>query len=375
MGISLSMIERMQELGVFGRSGMSVLDIGSSNLYSASAERVLRFLERFGVSATPEVVEFAARLEKGSSYDPVHGGLNEAFAGELFERAGMRYAAIDIADGYRTEIVDLNHSAAPPLFVDAFDLVLNFGTTEHLLNQYNAFKVMHDCTRVGGFIVHSLPGVGYFNHGYFTYTPRCFFDLAGYNQYELVRFWFDGPAGSNDLFAPVRDYQPYFPALASTLAERDSTENGRKAASLDLPDIGLVVVLRKVRAAPFVGSLERSTSVGDVPNAVTTRREPEAIPELTDKTECRLRDRLLEGTASRDEGLQLYTLMTGRGASFPLAWEERVLGICIAAEPHRMDLLTRLREVLLTQGKHVPHDIERAFAQQAAKTSVREIRD
>ncbi len=218
----------MQELGLFSHRAMSVLDIGSSNLYSASPEGILRFLESFGVSASPDVVDFAGKLSKGSSYDPVQGGLNEAFAGELFERAGMRYSAIDIADGYRTEIVDLNHSAAPPAFVGAFDLVLNFGTTEHLLNQYNAFKVMHDCTRVGGVIVNSLPGVGYSNHGYFTYTPRCFFDLAGYNEYEIVRFWFEGPGGANDLFAPVRDYQTYFPTLAGTLADRDSTESGRK---------------------------------------------------------------------------------------------------------------------------------------------------
>ena len=122
----------------------------------------------------------------------------------------MRYTAFDIAAGYRTEIVDLNYSAAPPHLIDAFDVVLNFGTTEHLLNQYNAFKVMHDCTRVGGFIVHSLPGVGYSNHGYFTYTPRCFFDLAGHNEYEIVRFWFEGPHGSNDLFARCANTSPTF---------------------------------------------------------------------------------------------------------------------------------------------------------------------
>jgi hypothetical protein len=353
MGISLAMIERMQELGLFGDGRIAVLDIGSSNLYSASSEGVLRFLERFGVSATPDVTEFAGKLEKGSTYDPVRGGLNEAFAGELFERAGMRYAAIDIAAGYRTTFVDLNHSAAPAPFVDAFDLVLNFGTTEHLLNQYNAFKVMHECTRVGGFIVHSLPGVGYSNHGYFTYTPRCFFDLAGYNAYELVRFEFEGPAGTNDLFASVRDYQSYFPALASTLADRDTTESGRKVASLDLPDVGIVVVYRKMRASPFAGALERSTSV---------RREPEAIPELTDKTERALCDRLLAGTASIDEGLRLYSLMTGRGAVFPFAWEERVIGLCLAREPDRLDLLTRLREVLIAQGKSVPADLEKRLA-------------
>ncbi len=270
MGISLSMIEKMQGLGLFGEGRISVLDIGSSNLYSASADGIQQFLRTRGVSASPDVAAFAEKLARGSAYDPISGGTNGSFVGELFERAGMKYAAIDIADGYRTTIVDLNHSSAPPNFVGAFDLVLNFGTTEHLLNQYNAFRVMHDSTKVGGYIVNSLPGVGYTNHGYFTYTPRCFFDLAGYNEYEVVGFWFEGPDGSNDLFAPVRDYLSYFPNLAHTLADRDQTEAGQKISALAIPDIGIMVVYKKVKARPFMGALEKSTSVGNVPVSVTS---------------------------------------------------------------------------------------------------------
>lgn len=351
MGIQFSMIETMQELGLFTRDG-AVLDIGSSNLYSATPSGILRFLRSFGVSPTSRDAEFAGALSSDSM-----DGSNKAFVGELFERVGMRYSSVDIAPSYRTEILDLNHCAAPPHLVGAFDLVLNFGTTEHVLNQYNAFKVMHDCARPGGFIVNEVPAAGYSNHGYFTYTPRCFFDLAGYNEYEIVRFWFEGPGQGNDLFAPVRDYQSYFPSLASTLCDRDATESGRKIAQLEVPDVGMMVIFRKVKALPFMGSLERSTSVGDVPSSVTMRREPEAVPELTDPNERTLRDRLLEGSATQADGLRLYSLMTERGATFPLAWEERVLGLCLAEEPDRLDLLTRLREVLLIQGKAVPDEL------------------
>lgn len=270
MGISLAMIEKMHGLGLFGKGRISVLDIGSSNLYAATAEGIQQFLGTYGVAASPEVAAFAEKLAKGSAYDSVHGGTNGSFVGELFERAGIEYAAIDIADGYRTTILDLNHAPAPPHFVGAFDLVLNFGTTEHLLNQYNAFRVMHDSTKVGGHIVNSLPGVGYSNHGYLTYTPRCFFDLAGYNEYEVVGFWFEGPDGSNDLYAPVRDYLSYFPNLARTLADREETQTGRKIGELHVPDVGILVVYRKVKARPFMGALETSTSVGNVHASVTS---------------------------------------------------------------------------------------------------------
>ncbi|MDA0226402.1 MAG: hypothetical protein O2975_09865, partial [Proteobacteria bacterium] len=95
--------------------------------------------------------------------------------------------------------------------------MLNFGTTQHILNQYNSFKVIHDATRLGGFIHHSLPGVGYSDHGYITYTARCFFDIAGYNEYEVVDFWMDGPGGANDMLRGVRSYSGYFPALKRVL--------------------------------------------------------------------------------------------------------------------------------------------------------------
>lgn len=273
MGISLSMIEKMQQLGLFGEGRISVLDVGSSNLYTASSGGVLQFLKSNGVDANPSVVEFAEKLAQGSSYDSVKGGANGAFVGELFEKAGIEYAAIDIADGYRTTILDLNHSPAPCNFMGKFDLVLNFGTTEHLLNQYNAFKVMHDSTKVGGYIVNSLPCLGYSNHGYFTYTPRCLFDLAGYNEYEVVSFWFEGPGGKNNLFDPVRDYQTYFPVLAQTLLDKDGTETGRKISALENPDVGIVAVYRKVKERPFMGALEKSTSVGSVPASVTSSYE------------------------------------------------------------------------------------------------------
>jgi len=366
MGISLAMIEKMQDLGLFGDGRISVLDIGSSNFYSASASGIRRFLETYGVTATPEVVEFADRLAKGSSYDPVHGGTNDAFVGELLEKAGIKYRAIDIADGYRTTIVDLNHEPAPQEFVGAFDLVMNFGTTEHLLNQYNAFKVMHDSTKVGGYIVNSLPCVGYSNHGYFTYTPRCFFDLAGYNEYELVGCWFEGPNGNNDLFAPVRDYRSYFPNLSRTLAEMEQTESGQKLAGLDLPDIGIMVVYRKVKAIPFAGALERSTSVGTVPTSVTSAysyddqtQDPQVEiddsmisseiarhDEIALTAEAQeLRERFVSQQLNFDECITFYHLVVQAHGYFPYDWEHRILLLGLEREPGRADLAERLSVV------------------------------
>lgn len=394
MGISMGMIETLQGLGLFGKGRISVLDVGSSNLYSASAEGVQRFLASYGVAASTATTEFAERLARGSAYDPVSGGLNGAFVGELLEKAGLTYHAIDIADGYGTTILDLNHESAPPQFVGAFDLVLNFGTTEHLLNQYNAFKVIHDSTKVGGYMVHSIPSVGFSNHGYLTYTPRCMFDLAGYNEYEVVGFWFEGPCGNSDLFAPVRDYSSYFPSLAKTLADREVTEAARRVAELQVPDVALMIVYRKVKGRPFAGALERSTSVGIVPGSVTSAYES-VVGKLMSRTSdgvrrpldswfrrvahwlqaivsgrkvkeasknpvgsvsrhdelaltgraLELRDSFVSGSLTYDECLAFYNLVVQQAGSFPFDWEYVILLKGIEREPERSDLLDRLKIV------------------------------
>ncbi len=383
MGISLDMISKMGQLGLYGEGRISVLDIGSSSLYNAPKEEILGFLSSQGIDTTStDVVSFAERMERGSAYDLVTGGANGAFAGELFEKAGFRYNAVDIADGYRTTIVDLNHDPAPKPFIGGFDLVLNFGTTEHLLNQYNAFKVIHDATKVGGYIVHSLPCVGYSNHGYFTYTPRCMFDLAGYSSYEVIAFWFEGPVGSNDLFAPLRDYQTYFPALRETLTTHGSSENGQRIANLGTPDVGLVIVYRKVKSKPFAGALDRSTSVGDVPDSVTneyestarniresakriaersawgkirsffTRSRNSAVnqnlgPERHDELPLTgqaadLRNRFIADELGIEESLTFYSLVVEEHGYFPYDWELQIVSLCLAQDPSRADLKERL---------------------------------
>jgi hypothetical protein len=260
MGVPLSLIEQLQELDLFGDGKVSILDIGSSNLYVAPVDRLESFLRANHATDAAKDTAFLKRLSYGSEYDQVTGGRNESFIGQLFEKAGMRYEAIDIADGFRTTILDLNHGRTPRKFVRRFDLVINSGTTEHLLNQYNAFRVMHEAAKVGAHIVHVLPCRGYSNHGYLTYTPRFFFDLAGYNGYEIVSFWFSGQGAEDDIYQPLRDYASYFPAISRFVSTTDTSLNQKTR------DLTIAIVFKKISRARFKAPLERSTSVGLIPN-------------------------------------------------------------------------------------------------------------
>jgi len=98
---------------------------------------------------------------------------------------GLSVTAIDY-DGHRDSIaLDLNSDATPDDLRGTFDLIVNAGTSEHVANQDNCFRVMHDLTRVGGVMYHEVPA-GSWNHGLVNYTPKFFLLLHKQNDYEVV---------------------------------------------------------------------------------------------------------------------------------------------------------------------------------------------
>jgi SAM-dependent methyltransferase len=252
MGIPLYTLDEMSERGLLP-AGARVLDIGSSNLYQAPEAGLRQFFARYGIEPDPAFID---RIAKGSTYGA--GGIaNESFVGELLERAGLSYRSFDIANGYKTDIFDLNGMSVPRNLVGHFDTVLNFGTTEHVMNQYNAMRVIHDAVRTGGHIVHEVPSLGFIDHGYIAYTPRFFFDLAGYNEYEVVDFAYRGPAQGKPIMNIVHDYKQHFPALGRYAP---IPEVGGYTAT----DFAIYITYRKVKDMPFRSPMETSTSVGEI---------------------------------------------------------------------------------------------------------------
>lgn len=106
-----------------------------------------------------------------------------------------RYLAIDVNTERDAVAMDLNLDIRSHYnFTEQFDLVTNNGTGEHVFNQYQVFKNMHDLCRVGGFMVHVLPFYRWVDHGFFNYNPNLFACLAHANRYELRGLWI----GTND---------------------------------------------------------------------------------------------------------------------------------------------------------------------------------
>jgi len=74
----------------------------------------------------------------------------------------------------------------PAKFVD-FDVVTNFGCTEHIKGHYHAWKNMHEACRIDGLMIHALPEEGsWLGHGRVLYQEDRVSNLAHACGYHTV---------------------------------------------------------------------------------------------------------------------------------------------------------------------------------------------
>jgi len=128
-------------------------------------------------------------------------GTGVAPSRHLHEALGMHYECLDIDAKFGALTIDLNFDSVPPEFRNKYGLTTNHGTTEHILNQYNCFKVMHDLTKPSGYMLHALPFTVHLEHGFFNYQPNLFSALARFNSYRTTGIWV-GPDWSLQSLVP-----------------------------------------------------------------------------------------------------------------------------------------------------------------------------
>lgn len=113
---------------------------------------------------------------------------NITTAKDIYLALGIRrYVAIDINGEFGALVFDVNNDIAATYgYIDTFDLVTNFGTTEHCFNQYEAFRNMHNSCKVGGYMLHTVPAQGWGQHCFYRYDSNLFRDLSDANGYEIL---------------------------------------------------------------------------------------------------------------------------------------------------------------------------------------------
>jgi len=105
----------------------------------------------------------------------------------LWERLGFNNIAFIDPDGVHNAMkYDFNFDIQIEYkYKKTFDVVTNFGTAEHIFNQYLVFKNIHNLCNKNGLMIHSLPIQGALEHGLYNYQPNFFISLAKINNYHI----------------------------------------------------------------------------------------------------------------------------------------------------------------------------------------------
>lgn len=75
----------------------------------------------------------------------------------------------------------------PFMFRDQFDVVSNYGTSEHVNDQYHVFRNAHDMCKQGGILINIVPRDGHWpGHCRYFYTETFARSLAEACGYELL---------------------------------------------------------------------------------------------------------------------------------------------------------------------------------------------
>jgi hypothetical protein len=156
-----------------------VCDIGATQLYLESSVDCLElFIDKFKKYETPHNLSQTDLQELA----------NLGHAKKMWELMRYDYLCVDTSSETDTLNLDLNFDEVPIGRRGCAQLVMNMGTTEHVANQIQAFKIIHDVTAVGGLMYHNLPFQGYQTHGLINYTPKFFWMLCRSNEYEFLDF-------------------------------------------------------------------------------------------------------------------------------------------------------------------------------------------
>jgi SAM-dependent methyltransferase len=230
----------------------AVIEIGAQQLVSQFFDHTWlnRVAEQFGVD--PQIiwrgVERPPVADRGNGIGSRSLARDAPLARLFWEWLGFRYAAIDIDGAPGSIPLDLNYDSAGPADCGRYDVVTNFGTTEHVANQLNAFKVIHDLAAPGGIMLHNLPTQGNCGHGLVNYNAKFFWMLARSNCYEWLYADYIRDGGPHDLPQDIIDWvTPHRPDFAE------------RARAIQVTDAGIIVALRKARDIAFVPPLDVNT--------------------------------------------------------------------------------------------------------------------
>jgi hypothetical protein len=259
MGASAKTFARLIDLkrrGLIG-VGIRMVELGSQNISHTSGEGLRSFISEFRDEPCTADIEELERIAAGGPM------ASRGTMATLMKLCGVGYLALDIFEAEDCMLFDLNTDSVPKDLRGQFDLVTNFGTSEHVIDQYRTFMAIHELSKPGGLIYHDVPMGGYFYHGYFSYTPLFFNHLALANGYDVLFQW----------FSKVPFAAPLVQQATAELTEAGWPDTGYH-------DVGIEYIFRKTTDAPFRIPVDFGTSVALNREFIESKRSDAVILRL-----------------------------------------------------------------------------------------------
>lgn len=209
------------------------------------------------------------------------------------------YVAIDVNDKFGSLVMDLSRPLAETYgYRETFDLVINNGTGEHIFNQFEVYRNAHRLCAVNGLMLHIMPFIGFLNHGFFSFHPLLYLDLASANGYLVEALgigerwgehrWLRG-GFSPDGYAQVTKLDRSIHMKRAWSWRRSALEQAirtveaasRRHNNATVGNVMVIAVLRKRTDADFVAPFQ-GKYINDIDTEVVTDydRQKKAEPEV-----------------------------------------------------------------------------------------------
>jgi hypothetical protein len=108
---------------------------------------------------------------------------------QYFQHIGFDHVSIDINGRNGALRIDLRKNITDKRLVGTFDVLTNSGTTEHIRNQFETFKNVHNLVKRGGIFLHVVPKIGHWKEHpkcFAWYSFEFFYKLCGFCNYEIL---------------------------------------------------------------------------------------------------------------------------------------------------------------------------------------------
>jgi hypothetical protein len=244
----LDLIVRFKNEGYVRPNG-AVVEIGAQQLSNdvlRNRQKIRELGQAFGVTGEIDLPDPTASVLTHGQLEHLDSAAPPARL--IWTWLGFEYAAIDIDGSPGSIPLDLNFDEVPKRFRKHFQLVTNLGTTEHVANQLQAFKIIHDLTANGGVMIHNLPAQGFMNHGLVNYNLKFFWMLARSNGYKWIYSDF-----------AVSDKSYGLPENIAGDVRNFEVSIDQRTKNYEVFDCGIAVAMQKVTDIEFVPPIDVPT--------------------------------------------------------------------------------------------------------------------